>query len=189
MKRVANLLGKRLHVGIFGPSLCGKSNVSMWLIWIYWHQLGIRSIVLDPNKQQRWPACALRFYDAEKFWAFVWTVRGCAVFADEMSSKGSKRNGDITEVFTRGRQLDHVVHIMGHYPTNLLPEQRAQMETFFLFDQMPASAKILANEWSEPRMFQAVGLPQFEFIRCDKYGDKATRRHRIQHGIFPKFDK
>ena len=187
MSRPGNRLGKRLHVGIFGPSLCGKSNVGKWLMWIYWTHFGVRSIVLDPNVDQKWPSCALRFFDADKFWAFCWTQKGCAIFADEMSSKKTKRNGDITEIFTRGRQLFHVVHIMGHYPTNLLPEQRAQMETFFLFDQMPASAQLMANEWSEPRMEMAVGLPQYEFIKCEKYADRATRRHRIVHGIFPEF--
>jgi hypothetical protein len=183
----ANLLGKRLHVGIFGPSLCGKSNVGKWLMWIYWTHFRVRSIVLDPNEDQLWPSCALRFFEAEKFWEFAWKQRGCAIFADEMSSKKTKRNGDITEIFTRGRQRNHVVHIMGHYPTNLLPEQRAQIQTYFLFDQMPDAAEKLAREWSEPRMVGCVGLPQFEFLQCDKYSDKATRRHLIRHGIFPQF--
>jgi hypothetical protein len=182
-----NRLGKRLHVGIFGPSLCGKSNVAKWLMLMYWQTLRVRSLVLDPNPLQAWPACALRFYDAEKFWPFVWTVRGCAVFADEMSSAKTRRQTNLIEYFTRGRQNDHVLHVMGHAPTNLLPDQRNQLQTLFLFDQSPDAAEMMAREWSEPRIMESVGLPQYEFLQVEKYGNKATRRHLIRHGIFPEF--
>jgi len=188
-----NRLGNRLHVGIFGPSLCGKSNVGKWLMLEYWRRFGIRSMVLDPNKDQKWPSCALRFFDADKFWPFVWTQRGCCVFADEMSSKKTRRNVDLIEYFTRGRQNKHVVHIMGHAPTDLLPEQRNQIQTYYLFDQSPDAAEALAREWSEPKIAAraedggCIGLPQFEFLRIDKYADKTTRRHKITHGIYPEF--
>jgi len=187
LAKLLNRLGDRLHVGIFGPSLCGKSNVGKWLMLQYWNLFGVRSLVLDPNPLQKWPACALRFYNADKFWPYVWTVRGCCVFADEMSSRKTRRQEALTEYFTRGRQNDHVVHIMGHDPMDLLQEQRAQIQTYFLFDQMPQKAQSMADEWSEPRLLECVGLPQFEFLMCDKYADKATRRHKITHGIFPEF--
>ncbi len=186
LRHPANRLGKRLHVGIFGPSLCGKSNVAKWLMVAYWRSLGVRSIVCDPNRDQLWPSCALRFFDPEKFFPYVWRVRNCAVFIDEAGGT-VRRNNDLTEYFTRGRQYGHVLHVMGHRATNLLPEQRDQFETLFLFTQSPSAVKIWADEWADPRFEQALTLPKYEFLRCEKYGDPATRRHLIQHGIFPEF--
>lgn len=187
------LLGKRPHIGIVGPTLCGKSNVAKWLMLTYWQKYRVRSLVLDPNPDQLWPSCALRFFDADKFWPFVWTVKGCAVFADEMSSKKTRRNVELVEYFTRGRQNKHVLHVMGHSLCDLVPEMRNQVTTWYLFDQAPDGAELLAREWSEPQIaFRAdeggcVGLPQFEFLKCEKYADKATRRHRLTHGIYPEF--
>ena len=181
-----NRLGKRLHVGIFGPSLCGKSNVAKWLIGIYWRVYRVRSIVCDPNVDQVWPSCALVFRDPAKFWPFVWTQRGCAVFADEAGGTVA-RNNELTGFFTRGRQRGHVLHIMGHRATNLLPEQRDQLETLFLFTQSPSAVKIWSDEWADTRFEAALTLPKYEFLWCEKYGDKLTRRHRITHGIFPEF--
>lgn len=180
-------LGKRLHVGIFGPSLCGKSTVAMWLIVMYWRLYGVRSIVCDPNPKQKWPDCALVFRDPEKFWAFMWANRGLAVFVDEAGGTVA-RNNDLTGVFTRGRQNDHCIHIMGHRMTNLLPEQRDQLGSLFLFSQSPSATKLWVDEWADVRMSAALSLPAYEFIWCEKYGDKATRRHLLTPGKFPPFN-
>lgn len=184
--RPQNLLGKRLGIGIFGPSLCGKSNVAKWLIEIYWTHFRIRSVVCDPNPMQKWPACALVFRDPSKFWAYIWKVRGCAIFVDEAGGSVARDNS-ITGAFTRGRQQDHVLHVMGHRMTNLLPEQRDQLATLFLFTQSPSAAKIWAEEWADLRLLESTSLPQYEFLWCEKYGDKATRRHSIRHATFPEF--
>lgn len=180
-----NRLGKRLHVGIFGPSLCGKTNVAKWLVLTYWLQFRIRSVVLDPKFDQVWPACALRFYNAERFWEFIARSRGLAVFADDMGTDGRQKS--LVEFFTCGRHNHHVVHVMGHRISNLLPEMRDQLQTLFLFDQSPTAAKLWAEEWADERLREAAGLPQYEFLWAEKYGDALTRRHAITHGIFPQF--
>ena len=184
--RPSNRLGKRLHVGIFGPSLSGKTNVAKFLMVNYWRNFGIRSIVCDKNVNQAWPACALVFRDPEKFWPFVWQKRGCAIFADEGGSS-VKRNREATEYFTSGRQNDHVLHVLGHHISNLLPEMRDQLHTLFLFTQTTASASAWAEEWADDRLLGAIGLPQYEFLWAEKYGDKRTRKNAVTHGIFPIF--
>jgi hypothetical protein len=179
-------LGKRLHVGIFGPSLCGKSTVAMWLIVTYWRKYRIRSVVCDTNVHQQWPACALVFRDPVRFWDFIAKNRDLAVFVDE--AKGTvARDDDLTTRFTQGRHMRHVLHIMGHRATNLLPEQRDQMETLFLFRQSPASAKIFADEWADERFSQATTLAKYQFLQCEKFGDPVTGQHKITPGVFPAF--
>lgn len=181
-----NRLGKRLHVGIFGPSLCGKTNVAKWLIETYWRVYRVRSMVCDPNVDQVWPACALLFRDPDRFWSYFDQSKGLAAFVDEAGGTVARAN-DLTGKFTRGRQRNHVLHVMGHRATNLLPEQRDQLETLFLFTQSPSAVKIWADEWADPRFEQALTLPKYEFLWCEKYGDPVTRRHKLTHGIFPPF--
>lgn len=181
-----NRLGKRLHVGIFGPSLCGKSTVAMWLILIYWNKYRIRSVVCDTNVHQKWPSCALVFRDPVRFWAFAATHRNLAVFVDE--AKGTvARDDDLTTRFTQGRHMGHVLHIMGHRATNLLPEQRDQLEDLFLFRQSPSAAKLFAEEWADERFYQATTLAKYQFIHCKKFGDQVTGQHAISPGRFPAF--
>jgi hypothetical protein len=179
-------LGLRLHVGIFGQSLCGKTNLAKHLMVKYWKKFGVRSIVCDADTGQSWPACALVFRDPEKFWAFVYSQKGCAVFVDDAGG-AIKRNDELTPHFTQGRHRFHVLHVMGHYMTNLLPEQRDQLTTLFLFSQGPTAGDKWEEEWADKRMIESVGLPQYEFIWCEKFGDKATRTHRLIHGMFPVF--
>ena len=185
-RRPPNRLGDRLHVGIFGPSLCGKSNVGKWLMQTYWSHMGVRSVVLDPNIHQKWPSCALRFTDPAKFFPFLWAIRNCAVFIDEAGGTVN-RNNDLTGYFTRGRQYGHVLHVMGHRATNLLPEQRDQFESLFLFRQSPTAVKIWADEWADVRFAEALTLPKYQFLRCEKFGDPVTGGHSIGRGIFPPF--
>jgi hypothetical protein len=142
--------------------------------------------VCDKNVRQTWPKCALVFRDPDRFWPFVASHFGCAVFADESGSSVNRKKS-ITEFFTSGRWNDHVLHLLGHHISNLLPEQRDQIGTLFLFTQNGQSAKDWADEWADDRLLESIGLPQYEFIWAEKYGDKVTRKNAVTHGIFPEF--
>jgi len=114
--------------------------------------------------------------------------RGCAIFADE-GGETVNRNRNLNAYFTRGRGAGHLIHICAHHHSDLLPKQRDQLGTLFLFLASPSSADGWADEWSEERLKEAATLAQYEFLWCEKFGDKETRRHRVTHGMFPYFQE
>ncbi|OAM87573.1 ATP-binding protein [Termitidicoccus mucosus] len=171
-----------IHVGIFGPSLCGKTYAAIMLSLALWRQERRRSIVLDPNGSD-WGPHAIVFRDMDRFLAFLWRHRNCAVFIDE-ATLTIDRGVEFTDLFTRVRHAGHILHIMGHRATVLLPIQRDQFGKLLLFRQSPGSAKIWGEEWAEPRMVEATELKKYEFLYCVKFG-APDGSHLIQRGKFP----
>jgi hypothetical protein len=156
-----------IHVGIFGPSLCGKTHAAKWLSRDAWARAKRRSLVLDINGEH-WGAQALVFRERSAFLAAFWRHRDCAVFIDEATVTVG-RDDSLTDLFTRGRHQGHIVHAMGHRATVLLPIQRDQFGTLLLFRQSPQSAAIWAEEWAEPRIHAATTLPKHRFLLCRKF--------------------
>ena len=196
-----------IHVGIFGPSLCGKTTAAKILSRARWLGHRRRSLVLDLNAEH-WGAHALvytlpsrirnppdgvtvtgeeRAAAVEKltntFLAKLWATRDCDVFIDE-ATETVGRSGDFTGVFTRSRHRGHVVYAMGHAATVLLPIQRDQFGTLLLFRQSPRAAGLWAEEWAEPRMIQATTQNKYHFLFCQKFG-AADGSHLIEPRIFP----
>lgn len=171
-----------LHVGIFGPSLCGKTYAAKQLSLAHWRQRR-RSIVCDPNGEQ-WGAHALCFSALdERFLAAFWKHRNCAVFIDE-ATMTIDRDAGLNDLFTRGRHQGHILHVMGHRATVLQPIQRDQFGSLLLFRQSPGSAAIWAEEWAETRMQEATTLLKYEFLFCKKFA-APDGNHLIQKCKFP----
>lgn len=170
------------HVGIFGPSLCGKTFAAKVLSLALWRTCRLRSLVLDPQGDD-WGAHALVFRDRERFLKAFWRHRNCAVFIDEATVTVGRDN-TFTDLFTRGRHQGHILHTMGHRATVLLPIQRDQFGTLLLFRQSPGSASIWAEEWAEQRMHAATELRKYEFLFCQKFA-APDGRHLVEKRIFP----
>lgn len=171
-----------IHVGIFGPSLCGKTYAAKQLSRAMMRE-GRRSLVSDPNRDI-WGPQALVFGKLdEAFLRAVWRFRNCAVFIDE-ATISIDRDAAFTDLFTRSRHAGHIIHVMGHRATVLLPIQRDQFGTLFLFRQSPGAAKIWSEEWAEIRIQGATSLKKYEFLYCKKFG-APDGSHLIQKGKFP----
>lgn len=172
-----------IHVGIFGPGMCGKTTAAKCLSRALWNNERRRSIVCDPNRE-RWGAHALVFDKLDdKFLRTVWRYRNCAVFIDE-ATMTIDRDTAFTDLFTRVRHVGHILHIMGHRATVLLPIQRDQFGTLLLFRQSPGAAKIWSEEWAEQRILQSCDLKKYEFLWCKKFS-APDGSHLIQKGKFP----
>ena len=182
-----------IHTAILGPSLFGKSNAAKHLAASYWRNRRIRSLVLDPTTEpgepHGWPSCCLviqgegegpraRFYDA-----VFKRYEGCAVFFDEGGEV--ERDKDMNPYFTRIRHRYHFFHYIGHNWTDMLPKQRNQLGTLLLFWQPADASETIAREWSDPRLLDAVRLPQYEFLYCRKFALRPA--HDITRASFPPF--
>lgn len=171
-----------IHVGIFGPGLCGKSTVGSALSRQAWRH-GRASLICDPM-QYDWGLQALVFTAVnEKFLRVFWTRRNLAVFIDE-ATLTIKRDVGLIDLFTRGRHQGHQLYVMGHRAVNLLPIMRDQFGTLFLFRCSPSDAKIWAEDWGEPRIYEATGLPKYEFILAEKFA-APNGQHLVTPGRFP----
>ncbi len=195
-----------IHVGIFGPSLCGKSYAAKQLSLARWRNHRRRSLVLDLNADNwgehslvytlppefRDPPPGVNITDEQRreavaalvgrFLGKMWALRDLDVFIDE-ATETVGRSTDFTGVFTRGRHRGHIVYAMGHAATVLLPIQRDQFGTLFLFRQSPRAASMFADEWAEPRIMQATTLRKHEFVLCKKFG-APDGSHLIKPGKF-----
>lgn len=180
-----------IHVGILGPTLFGKSHVAKRLAGSYWSGGRIRSLVRDPTTEpgqpHGWPASCLVFQgDSEDaFRRFETAVferySGCAVFLDEGGEM--ERCRDLNKFFTRIRHRGHFFHYIGHNWTDMLPKQRNQLGTLFLFWQPAKAAEAIAAEWSDDRLLEAATLPKYQFLYCRKFG--ANPAHLISRASFP----
>lgn len=171
-----------IHVGIFGPSLCGKSYVGKALSREAW-RLGRASLVCDPNGDE-WGAQALVFPTLdERFRRVFWARRNLSVFIDEATLTVA-RDVELIDLFTRGRHQGHQLFVLGHRAVNLLPIMRDQFGTLFLFRCSPSDAKLWAEDWGEPRILEATGLPKYEFILARKFA-APDGQHLVTRGRFP----
>lgn len=165
-----------LGVGLFGPSLCGKTTLGKTLSRGYYLRGGIRSIVLDPNLE-KWGPQAFVTADRAVFFKMVKAERSCAVYIEE-SSEMLDRDSEMTWLFTRIRHYGHRIHVSGHSGMSLLPVMREQLQTLAIFRVNEDALKIWARLFSEKKIFQASTLKQYEFLWCELY--KEPRLCKLQ---------
>jgi hypothetical protein len=152
------------HIGIFGRTECGKTTLAKALSHAYWTVEQIPSIVLDINGED-WGPGATVFHDMETFLDCIDNSEGCAVFCDE-GGDTINRNADLTTLFTRIRHKGHRFHVMGHAGTQLLPTQRAQLTTVYLFHQAEDDAKLWIRQYGDKRIEECMRLGEYEFLHC-----------------------
>jgi hypothetical protein len=168
---------KLLHYGIFGPGLSGKTTLAMYLSREYWRVSQIKSLVHDPNRDT-WGGQAWVTEQEELFWEMVWhRETNCALFIEEAAETIARDNAK-TALFTRVRHRGHRLHVIGHSGSNLLPVQREQIHTLYLFKQTEAGAGLWAEQFADGRIMEAATLRQYEFLWCRLY--QAPRRLRLR---------
>lgn len=162
-----------MHVGIFGPGRGGKTTCAKRLSKAGWETARLRSLVWDINGEQ-WGRHALLFMQEEPFWRQVWREKSCLVFVDE-AAETIKRDSSKTSLFTRIRHRGHKLVVIGHSGANLLPVQRQQISTLFLFRQSPEGAALWAELYADRRIMAATALKRYEFLECHLFGTPTKR--------------
>ena len=170
---------KRLHYGIFGPGLSGKTTLAMHLSRHYWTNHQVKSLVLDPNLDQ-WGPQAWVTNDPDRFWDMVWNREtDCALFVEE-AAETIARDSEKTSLFTRVRHRAAIPGVTpGHRGANLLPMQRNQIQTLYLFKQTEKGAETWAEEFGDERILGSVALNQYEFLYCRVWREPLRRRLAI----------
>lgn len=169
-----------ISIGIFGPKLSGKSTLSRKLSEAYWNRNQIKTLVLDPNTDEwhKWGPHAWVTNEEEKFWAAVWKAQNCLVVVDEAATT-IRREPDLIPVFTRLRHNHHRLIVIGHSGMDLLPVMRQQFDTLYLFRQPKSAAKVWMDVFAEERLIECTTLRQFEFIKCQLYGEPRKMKLKI----------
>lgn len=162
------------RAGIFGPSMSGKTTLAKALSRQYWLSHKVKSLVLDPHLEA-WGDQAIVTAEEERFWQIVWASRNCIVIVEEAAAT-INRERELVPVFTRLRHNDHRLIVVGHSGADLLPVMRQQIDTLYLFRQPGSAAKIWAETFAEPKLFQSTELKQYEFLHCQLFQEPRKLR-------------
>lgn len=162
------------RIGVFGPTLSGKTTLSMKLSEQYWKKHQTRSLVLDPYAEN-WGEHAKVFTDEKEFWEAAWQTTDSLIVVEEASTTIS-RDRELIPVFTRMRHNRHSLMVIGHNGTDLLPAMRHSLTTLFLFKQPESAAKIWSENFAETGLLKATELKQYEFIRYESYGTPVKQK-------------
>lgn len=156
------------RIGVFGPTVSGKTTLAIKISEQYWKQHQVRSLVLDPY-EDTWGEHALVFTDEDKFWEAVWKTRDSLVIVEE-SSTTIQRDKKLIPIFTRLRHNGHSLMVIGHSGMDLLPIMRQQLTTVYLFRQPKSAASVWAENFANDGLLQTMELSQYEFIHFESYG-------------------
>ena len=156
--------------GIFGPKLSGETTLARALSLQYWRQSQLRSLVYDPNDDEKdlWGKHAFSTSNEAHFWECVWKTQGCLVIVEEAAAT-IRRERELVPAFTRIRHNHHKVIVIGHSGADLLPVMRQQIDQIYLFRQPKKAAEVWAETFCEDGLLQATQLRQYEFIRCNLF--------------------
>lgn len=160
------------HVGIFGPTMCGKTTLGQHLAKSY-EAAGIRCLVCDPMGN-RWPA-SWQTGDMAAFLAKAKASQRCALLIDE-AGLTIDRDRTLQWLFVTARQWGHRTHVFGHDGSQLLPVMRQQISELFLFACHPDVAEMWGRQFpkSANELRSAPELGRFEFL-CVRQFQPARR--------------
>lgn len=168
----------QLHIGIFGPSLSGKTTLAKHLSENLFAGHKIESLVLDPIGDDWGKHSKVFIPDGEEeeremvekdFWDEVWSSNRKLVIVDE-GTETINNDRKLIPAFTRIRHRGHKLMVIGHRGTTLLPIMRDQISSLYLFRQSNKAAEIWVEQFSDDRIEQATKLNQYEFLMCVLYG-------------------
>ena len=154
-----------MHVGIFGPTRCGKTTLAQALAAEY-AKNGRACLVCDPLGNT-WPAAAWHCTSAAVLLAKAKASRNCMIFVEE-ASLSIARDRSLSWLFTTAGNPQaggHTTHIIGQDGASLLPAMRQQLSTVYRFRCHPDLAEIWARQFADPTISaQAPTLEKFEFL-------------------------
>lgn len=157
----------KLHLGIFGPGLCGKTTVAKAVSRVMFTKHGYRSLARDSVGTDFGEHC-LTFSDELKFWQTVWASERCFVMVDE-ASETIGRDKELLPLFTRIRHNGHKLCVMGHSAADLLPTMRRQFHALYIFQQTEKAAELLYEDCTlDKGILACEKLGEYEFLYWEK---------------------
>lgn len=159
------------HSMIIGMTESGKTTLAVNLCAKY-KELGIKTIVLDPLKDDRWRADFIT-NDYKNFMKIIShpDTRSCAIFIDESGQSIDKYNRDNSyQLATRGRHAGHNVHFIAQKLTQIAPTVRDQCSFLFMFAISIDARKELANDWNKPEILY-MELNRGDYIKIARFGE------------------
>jgi hypothetical protein len=163
-----------MHVGIFGPTTCGKTTLARALSGQY-AKAGRASLVCDPLGIP-WTGAAWQTTDATALMEKAKRSQNCMLWVEEASMSVS-RDRSLSWLFTTARHHGHVTHVIGQDGSSLLPAMRQQISTLYLFRCHPDLADIWARQFCDPQIAAlSPTLQRYEFIVCRPYEPVKVRK-------------
>jgi hypothetical protein len=164
-----------MHIGIFGPTGCGKTYLAQGLA-AHQSAQGFACLVCDPLGAA-WPSASWQTTHAAALLAKAKAARNCRIFIEE-ASLSVGRDRDLSWFFTSSRHSGHLTHVIGQDGASLLPVMRQQLSTIYLFRCHPDLATIWARQFARPDIAEeAPTLAEFEFLICHTF--KPLRRCKL----------
>lgn len=168
------------HSLIAGMTCTGKSSVAKLLVprWRKrtWGGRPYRIAVLDPVSPRGlgWGLVDgdCHFADPDQFILFCKSsiANPLAIFVDE-GAQSLSRGVDYNWLTTQARHWGHESHIISQRATDLHPAIRGNCEWLYLFQTDPNTAKLLALEWNQPTLLQAVQNPRLHLHLARRLAD------------------
>lgn len=156
------------HSLILGMTESGKSTLAKQLIKGY-VAAGIKCCVLDPILDNDWNADYLTD-DPDRFLYWWGHGESLAMFIDESSETCGQWDKEMIKTATRGRHYGHNMHYISHRGTGLSPTIRSNCTHLYLFKSDYKDCEIFKRDFCEPRILEAVELPQYHFLHASRYG-------------------
>jgi len=162
------------HGSFFGRSGTGKTWKARKLAATF-RRSGVPVLALTPpNQEAVWVEANWATADVDRFVARAMASRGCALFMELSDSGTSKYDDRIERLFTFGRHLGHRCFFVAQRFNQVSPTVREQCAFLWLFKTGPKATATLAEEFADPLLLQAAGLPDRCFMF--KEGNAPARR-------------
>lgn len=168
-----------MHCLVLGITRSGKSTLAKQRCAAY-RRKGIGALVLDPHGT-KWPGVEDRyvFQDPLRFLEVAKRAQRCALFVDEAGEcigKG-KHAREMQWVTTGSAKYGHVAHLITQAAQQLDLTIRSQCARLFTFKQSRNNAELLADQYAEPQIMEAMDLERFHFLDVTSCGD--VKRYRL----------
>lgn len=157
------------HTLILGVTESGKTTLATELAEEFKKQ-GYKILVLTAIYDPRWKA---DFYteDPDKFLEVFWDSESCIAFVDEAGETVGRYSDAMNKLATRGRHHGHAVFFITQKATSISLTVREQVSNVFMFASAPSTAKIMAEEFNQPGLLEALTLKRGEYIEARRFGD------------------
>lgn len=154
-----------IHGCFFGRTFTGKSHKAREVAAGF-KRARVGVIALVPADQlHAWKDCAHWVTaDLDLFCAKVAASKRCAVFCELADAGADKFDDRIRAMFTRGRHDGHRIFFIAQRFSQVEPTVREQCAFLWLFKTAPKAAAVLAEEFADPALLAAAGLPDRSFV-------------------------
>jgi hypothetical protein len=162
---------------IIGPTKCGKTTLTAWLVSQMWILHGLVSIVFDPFFfKNTWPKSARVIGDLQLFKKVVENTRHKAIFWDESSTTVKKFDPEDIAFFTQIRHKHKAFFVIGHDFTVISPMMRANLSEAYVFKQVQNRPTQWAGLFADMEMLKTADLAHREFIHKEAFKPLKIRR-------------